>query len=215
MKIALIVLAVAVLAALCGLAGCHLLASRPSQATISLSGKPQGKVAIVYYSQSKVGNTATVASWIQKHTGGDLIPLEQVTPYPEPYPATLKAVEQDLSENKTPELKSLPRLGDYDVVFLGTPIWYGSYATALEAFLKTNPLAGKTVAPFCTHGGGGEGRFTTDLRRACPQARMLETLALRGSNQIERRMKLGVTLRHTEDDVVRWLNRIFAEPKKE
>lgn len=215
MKIALIVLAIAVLAAVCGLAGCHLLTSRSSQATISLSGKPQGKVAIVYYSQSKVGNTATVARWIQKHTGGDLIPLEQVTPYPEPYPATLKAVEQDMRKNTPPELKSLPRLEGYDVVFLGTPIWYGSYATALEGFLKTNPLAGKTVAPFCTHGGGGEGRFSADLRRACPQARILDALALRGSNQVERRMKLGVTLRHTEDDVIRWLNRIFAAPEKE
>ena len=56
-------------------------------------------------------------------------------------------------------------------------------------------------------------RFVADLRKACPQARVLDALVLRGSNQIERRLKLGLTLRHTEDDVVRWLNRIFAEAK--
>ena len=213
MKITLIVLALVMLAVLCGLAGCRALANRSTQATIPLSAKPRGKAAIVYYSQSKVGNTAIAARWIQKHTGGDLIPLELAAPYPEPYPATLKAVERDLNSGKTPALKSLPNLEGYDVIFLGSPVWYGSYATALETFLKANPLAGKTVAPFCTHGGSGEGRFAADLRRACPQARMLDALVLRGSNQIERRLKLGLTLRHTEDDVVRWLNRIFAEAK--
>ena len=213
MKITLIVVAVIVAAGVCGLVGCRLLANRSTQATIPLNVKPRGKAAIVYYSQSKVGNTALAARWIQKHTGGDLIPLEQVTPYPEPYPATLKAVERDLNSGKTPALKSLPNLEGYDVIFLGSPIWYGSYATALDTFLKANPLAGKTVAPFCTHGGGGEGRFVADLRKACPQARVLDALVLRGSNQIERRLKLGLTLRHTEDDVVRWLNRVFAEGK--
>ena len=213
MKITLVVLAVIIIAALCGLAGCRLLANRSTQATIPLSAKPKGKAAIVYYSQSKVGNTATVARWIQRHTGGELIALEPVSPYPEPYPATLKAVERDYNEGKSPALKAMPNLEGYDIIFLGSPVWYGSYATALETCLKANPLAGKTVAPFCTHGGSGEGRFAADLRRACPQARMLDALVLRGSNQIERRLKLGLTLRHTEDDVVRWLNRIFAEAK--
>ena len=215
MKITLIVLAALAVAALCGLAGCRLLANRPTQATVPLHAKPKGKVAIVYHSQSKVGNTAAVARWIQKHTGGDLIALEPVKPYPEPYPATLKAVERDFNEGRLPALRAVPRLEGYDVVFLGSPIWYGSYSPVLDAFLKANPLAGKTVAPFCTHGGSGEGRFAADLRRACPQARMLETLALRGSNQIERRLGLGVSMRHTEDDVVNWLNRIFGGAKPE
>ena len=215
MKITLVIFAVVVVAAVCGIVGCRLLANRPSQATIPLTAKPQGKVAIVYYSQSQVQNTATLARWIQKHAGGDLIALEPVTPYPEPYPATLKAVERDLNEGRLPKLKTIPRLEGYDVVFLGSPIWYGSYAPPLETFLRANALAGKTVAPFCTHGGSGEGRFVADLRKACPQARMLERLSLRGSNQIERRLKRGLSLRHTEDDVVNWLNRLFAGPQND
>ncbi len=215
MKITLVIFAVIVVAAVCGTVGWRLLANRPSQATIPLTAKPQGKVAIVYYSQSQVQNTATLARWIQKHAGGDLIALELVTPYPEPYPATLKAVERDLNEGRLPKLKTIPRLEGYDVVFLGSPIWYGSYAPPLETFLRANALAGKTVAPFCTHGGSGEGRFVADLRKACPQARMLERLSLRGSNQIERRLKRGLSLRHTEDDVVNWLNRLFAGPQND
>ena len=213
MKITLIVLGIAAFLGVCGVLGCRLLANRPPEATIPLTARPQGKVAIVYFSQSKVGNTATVARWIQKHAGGDLIALDPVKPYPEPYSATLKAVERDFNEGRLPALKTVPDLAGYDVIFLGSPIWYGSYAPVLETFLKTNPLAGKTVAPFCTHGGHGEGRFATDLRRACPQARLLDVLVLRGSNQIERRLGRGISLRHTEDDVVKWLNRVFAERK--
>ncbi len=207
MKITLVLLVIAVLCAACAY---HLLSNRPSQATIALTAKLKGKVAIVYYSQSQVQNTATLARWIQKHTGGDLISLEMAKPYPEPYSATLKAAEQDFKSGHLPELKSIPTLDGYDIVFIGTPIWYGTYAPPLGTFLKANTLSGKTVAPFSTHGGGGAGRFEADLRKACPQALMLEGLSLRGSNQIERRLKRGISLRHTEDDVITWLNRIFA-----
>ena len=73
------------------------------------------------------------------------------------------------------------------------------------------PLAGKTVVPFCTHGGGGKGRFEQDVQTACPEAKVLKGFTARGSNQIERRLKVGVTAHHTEDDVVRWLNGLFGK----
>lgn len=212
MKIALVLLAVA---AVCAAGGYRLLSNRPSQATVALTAQLQDKVAIVYYSQSQVQNTATLARWIQKYTSGKLIPLEMVQPYPEPYSATLKAAEQDFKSGGTPKLKSIPALESYDVVFLGTPIWYGTYAPPVGTFLKANELSGKTIVPFSTHGGGGAGRFVADLRRACPRALILEDLSLRGSNQIERRLKRGISLRHTEDDVINWLNRIFPAAKPE
>jgi hypothetical protein len=59
-------------------------------------------------------------------------------------------------------------------------------------------------------GGGGAGRFGADIRKACLGATVLDVLSLRGSNQIERRIGRGVGTRHTEDDMVDWLNRVFA-----
>jgi ribonuclease P protein component len=97
----------------------------------------------------------------------------------------------------------------YDIVFVGSPIWYGTYAAPLMTFFDSNKLSGKTVVPFCTHGGGGAGRFFDDVKKSCPEAKVLEGLVIRGSNQIERRLDIGVTSHHTEDDVVEWLNRIF------
>ena len=211
MKITLVTCIVAIIIAACFAIGCMALSRRSTEATFPLTAKIPGKVAVVYYSQSKVRNTATVAQWIAKHTGGTLIELEMAEPYPEPYSATLKAVGKDFDAGTLPALKNMPNLDGYDVVFLGSPIWYGTYALPVGTFLKNNQLSGKVVAPFCTHGGGGAGRFAADIHQACPNAKVLDKLVIRGSNQIERRMGLGVSVRHTEDDVVEWLNRIFNQ----
>lgn len=209
MKIVIIVCAAVATAAVCTIAGCRMFSKRSTDATIPLTAKLPGKAAVVCYSQSKVRNTATVAQWIAKHAGATLFVLEMAEPYPEPYFSTLKAAYKDFKAGTLPALKDIPDLDGYDVVFLGSPIWYGTYAMPVGTFLKANPLAGKTVAPFCTHGGGGAGRFAADLQKACPGAKLLEPLVIRGSNQIERRMGLGVSAHHTEDDVVEWLNRLF------
>ena len=58
---------IAVVLAVAFVVGCKLLANRSTEATVHLTAKPKGKIAVVYFSQSKVGNTATVAKWIAKH----------------------------------------------------------------------------------------------------------------------------------------------------
>ena len=188
----------------------RLRAGRDTSATLTVTAKAPGKVAIVYYSQSKVRNTALVAEWIRKHVGGDLIAIETEEPYPEPYFRTLATATLERRSGKKRPIRPTPSLAEYDVVFLGTPIWYGTYAFPVELFLKANPLAGKTVVPFSTHGGGGAPHYERDVKAACPAAKVLPGFTARGSNQIERRLGTGVTAHHAEDDVVRWLNGIFA-----
>ena len=210
MKVLLVILGIVVVAAVAVVAGCRMLASRSSEATVALKAKLPGKVAVVYYSQSKVGNTATVAKWIAKHTGGELVPIETMEAYPDAYGETLKAAKKDMENGGTRAIKSVPPLDGYDVVFIGSPIWYGTYAPPVAEFFKTHSFAGKTVVPFCTHGGGGAGRYFVDVRKACPTATVKEGLTIRGSNQVERRLGTGVTVHHTEDDVVNWLNAVFV-----
>ena len=200
-----LLLLVAACAALC----LRVRSRRDTSATVALTAKVQGRVAIVYYSQSKVRNTALIAQWIRKHIGGDMIEIEAVDPYPEPYFRTLAAAELERRSGKMRAIRPVPSLAGYDVVFLGSPIWYGSCAFPVRQFLKSNPLAGKTVVPFSTHGGGGAPLLESDVKAACPEAKVLQGFTARGSNQIERRLRIGVTAHHTEDDVVRWLNGIF------
>ena len=208
MKITIIIISVVLLIAVVTV-GCCLLGDRNTDATIPVTAKLTGKVAVIYFSESKVGNTATVAQWITKHTGGDLIAIEPVEPYPEAYGDTLKAAKKDMENGGVRPIKPLPDLSGYDVVFIGSPIWYGTYAPPVAEFFKTHTFAGKTVVPFCTHGGGGGGRFFLDVGKACPEAAVKKGLVIRGSNQIERRLGSGVKSHHTEDDVIRWLNEIF------
>ena len=210
MKVLLVILGIVFVAAIAVVAGCRILSSRSTEATVVLTAKLPGKIAVVYYSQSKVGNTATVAKWIAKHTGGELVPIETVEAYPDAYGETLKAAKKDMENGRTRAIKSVPSLDGYDVVFIGSPIWYGTYAPPVAEFFKTHSFAGKTVVPFCTHGGGGAGRYFVDVRKACPAATVKEGLTIRGSNQVERRLGTGVTVHHTEDDVVNWLNAVFA-----
>ena len=209
MKIMCIILGIALVVSISVVVGCRILASRSTEATVALTAKVPGKVAVVYYSQSKVGNTATVAKWIAKHTGGELVPIETVEAYPDAYRDTLKAAKKDMQNDGTRAIKAVPSLDGYDVVFVGSPIWYGTYAPPVAEFFKTHAFAGKTVVPFCTHGGGGAGRYFVDVRKACPAATVKEGLTIRGSNQVERRLGTGVTVHHTEDDVVNWLNMVF------
>ena len=210
MKMIGIVVGIAAVVAIVSIVGCKLFASRSTEATVALTAKMPGKVAVVYYSQSKVGNTATVAKWIAKHTGGVLVPIEAIEAYPDAYGDTLKAAQSDMERGGTRAIKAVPPLDGYDVVFIGSPIWYGTYAPPVAEFFKTHAFAGKTVVPFCTHGGGGAGRYFVDVRKACPEATVKEGLTIRGSNQVERRLGTGVTVHHTEDDVVNWLNAVFA-----
>ena len=209
MKVALILIAGLAIVAVCAVVGCKMLANRSTEATAPLTAKPQGKIAIAYYSQSQVQNTALVAKWIQKQVGGDIFPLEMVEPYPDAYGETLKVAGRHHKEGTRPPLKSIPDLTAYDIVFLGSPIWYGTYAPPFATFADVAKLDGKTVVPFCTHGGGGASRFFEDVRKAFPASKVLDGLTIRGSNQIERRLGTGVTSHHTENDVVEWLNRIF------
>ena len=209
MKAALTASVVIAAVAVCAVVGRRMLSNRSTEATIRLAAKPTGKIAIVYFSQSRVRNTALVAKWIQKHVGGDLVPLEMAAPYPEPYGETLKAANAERAAGTHPPLKPIPPLDGYDIVFIGSPIWYGTYAAPLATFFDSNKLSGKTVSPFCTHGGGGAGRFFDDVKKACPEAKVLDGLVIRGSNQIERRLGIGVASHNTKDDVVECLDKIF------
>lgn len=208
MKSMIVILIIIAAVLVCIGTGC-LIFKRKSADPVPLTARPQGKIAIVYYSQSKVRNTALIAKWIQRNVGGDLLELEMAEPYPEPYGETLKAASKDVSADRHPPLKSIPDLSGYDIVFLGSPIWYGTYAPPMATFLDADKLAGKTVAPFCTHGGGGEGRCFADIKKACPEAKILPGLVIRGSNQVERRLGIGVPSHHTENDVITWLNGLF------
>lgn len=177
----------------------------------ALLKKPTGKVLIVFYSQSNTRNTATVAQWIHEQVGGDMLEITPVKPYSDNYFTVLSEVKKQRETGELPEIAASPiNAADYDLIFLGSPIWYGTFAPPVGAWLKGQNLAGKVIAPFCTHGGGGDGTFAADLAAAAPQAKILPMLTIKGHNVVERMIRRGTADKSSPAEVVDYLNQIIS-----
>ena len=138
------------------------------------------KVLIVYYSHS--GNTRTIAEAIQRQSGGTLCEILPVSAYPTAYDAVVEQAKKEIQKGFHPELKSAPAdVAAYDTVFVGSPNWWSTIAPPIATFLSGHDWSGKTVAPFCTHGGGGVGRVERDIAGLCAGARMESGLVVSGS----------------------------------
>ncbi len=139
-----------------------------------------GNVLIIYFSHS--GNTRRLAGYIHERTGGRMVELKRVRPYPEDYDAVVDEAKKEQEADARPEISiTLSDLDQVDTVFIGYPNWWGTLPMPFFTLLERYPLAGKTVIPFCTHEGSRFGRSERDLRRLCPQARLLKGFEVRGS----------------------------------
>ena len=79
-----------------------------------------------------------------------------MTPYDGDYKATIERSKKEREQGILPEIKPIKAdIKKYDVIFLGYPIWYGTFAPPMEAFLSQVDLSGKKLVPFCTFGSGG------------------------------------------------------------
>lgn len=123
------------------------------------------KSLIVYYSHS--GNTRRLAQLIAKETGGDLLELVPQIAYPKDYGTVVAQAKRELQSGFRPALKNaLPNLSAYDRIFVGTPNWWSSPAPPVLTFLEQAGCHGVSIAPFCTHGGGGSGHIRRDMEQA-------------------------------------------------
>ena len=133
-----------------------------------LSSCTKQKVLVLYYSQT--GTTQAVAEELQKQLGADIERIEAVNPYNGDFQATIDRSRVEMESGELPELNPIQaNLADYDVIFIGYPVWFGTYAMPVATLVKENDFAGKTVVPFCTFGSGG-GASWKNLKEALPKA---------------------------------------------
>ena len=84
-----------------------------------------------------------------------------------------------MDEGKLPELTETDfDMSAYDTVYVGSPIWFGTIAAPIAAFLTEADLTGKIVKPFVTHGGGGKGHTDKDVAALCPGSDVKPALAV-------------------------------------
>lgn len=108
-----------------------------------------GKILVVYFSWSTVGNTEKMASYIQEQTNGDLFEIEPLNPYPSDYEECTDVALAERDENARPEIANLPdSIEEYDAIFIGYPIWWHTAPMIIGTFLESYDLSDVNVYPF-------------------------------------------------------------------
>lgn len=141
------------------------------------AGSGEGGVLIVYFTWS--GNTRGVAEEIQRQTGADLFEIRTQTPYPNDYNAVLDQAQREQNEQARPELADhVENMDQYSTILLGYPNWWASIPMPVASFLEEYDFSGKTILPFCSHGGGRFGQSLTAIAKLAPDATLGEGLAI-------------------------------------
>ena len=166
------------------------------------------KALVVYFSRTgeqytvgviDKGNTAIVAEMIAEETGADLF---EVIPEDDHYPMTYSELTDVAKKEQKDKARpayagDVPDLSQYSIIFIGAPVWWGDWPMIMYTFFETNAdgLKSKTLIPFSTHEGSGLSGFDKKLSSACPDATVLDGLAIRGNdcqnNQDSVRKKVG------------------------
>lgn len=108
------------------------------------------------------GNTEYIARIISEVTGGDLFAIKTIQTYPGGHKELVDAAKKEAEAKARPKLVShIENLKDYDVVFVGYPNWWYDMPMPLYTFFEEYDFSGKTVIPFCTHGGS---RFSQSVK---------------------------------------------------
>jgi len=165
---------------------------------ISLSGdkEPEKKMLIVFYSHT--GNARFIAEIIQAHTGADVFELKPVDPYPEDVGATIERVGKEREAGFLPPLAGkIENFARYDVIFLGSPNWFGGLSLPAQSFLRSYDLSGKMIVPFISFGRGGLQNTVEDIKTLAPNATVLPEFSVSRDN-----------VKESQSDIMQWIEQI-------
>ncbi len=148
------------------------------------------KVLIVFFSHAgenygvgniKVGNTKLVADEIQKLTGGDEFEVVAEKSYDMPYDALTKLAKEEAERGEKPAFKGeVENIDQYSTIFIGGPIWWGTYPQVMFTFFDRYDFNSKTIIPFSTHEGSGLGSVVSDLKKLYPKANFKPAFSIYG-----------------------------------
>ncbi len=154
---------------------------------VCASALAQNPSAVVYFSWSPDGNTRFAAETIAKKAGADLFEIKAETPYSTDYGKCCDEAKPECYGKKLRPIKPIEGLdlSKYDVVFVGTPNWWGTMAPPVRTWVtqSKDALKGKTVCLFQTHGGGGMQRVGKEFAEVIGDtAKVLPPKAFAGSS---------------------------------
>lgn len=165
----------------------------------------KGKTLVVFFSHAgenysvgniEVGNTKVVADYISEMTGADQFEIVADKDYDMPYMQLIEVAKQEANNNELPPMVGkLENVDQYDTVFIGGPVWWGTYPQVMFTFFRDYDLNGKTLIPFTTHEGSGLASCVEDVKEAYPNADVKPGFAIyghevrSGRNKVEKWLK--------------------------
>ena len=154
------------------------------------TGATGGKALVVFFSHAgdnyavgniEVGNTKIVADYISDITGADQFELVIHKYDGMAYKPLCDLAKVEQQNGELPEFEGkLENLDQYTTVFIGGPVWWGTYPQVMFTFFKQYDLSGKTIIPFTTHEGSGLGRCVEDVKAAYPKATVTDGFEMYG-----------------------------------
>ena len=176
-------------------------------AVITSAFAAEAKMLVVVFSRAdenynvgyiEVGNTMKLAQLISQKTGAELFEVAPAKKYPADYDTCIDVAKKEQNQKARPAILEDKDISDYDVIFLGYPVWWGDIPMCLYTFIEAHDWSGKRVIPFCTHEGSGAGSTDRTLKSSLKGADVNKVMAMRGS----RAQKGGSEVENTVDQ---WL----------
>lgn len=148
------------------------------------------KALVVFFSHAgdnysvgniEVGNTKMVADYISAFTGADQFEIKTSKYDGMAYEPLCDLAKEEQQNGELPPFEGdLEHLDDYTTVFVGGPVWWGTWPQVMFTFFKQYDLNGKTLIPFTTHEGSGLGDCVADLKKAFPSATITGEFSMYG-----------------------------------
>ena len=169
---------------------------------MSLFGKKESykdkKSLIIYFSRADEnyavgyidkGNTEIVAEYVQELTNADMFKVEPLVPYSKDYNTCIKEAQERVGN--APIKEKIGDISSYEVIYVMTPIYWGTYAPELETALKDVDFTNKIIRIITTHEGSGLANVPSDVKRICKGAKVLDdSIAIQGKQAKNSKSKI-------------------------
>jgi flavodoxin len=168
------------------------------------------KAIVVFFSHAgdnyavgniEVGNTKIVADYISELTGAEQFEIATHKYDGMAYNPLIKLAQEEAEKGELPEYESDVDLSQYDTVFIGGPVWWGTYPQVMFTFFKKHrdDMKGKTVIPFTTHEGSGLANCVDDVKKSFPGANVMKGFSIYGHEVRTERAKVEKWLKGVEN----------------
>ncbi|MBQ8656879.1 MAG: flavodoxin [Prevotella sp.] len=155
----------------------------------SATVKTDGKVLVVFFSHAgdnysvgniEVGNTKIVADYISDFTGADQFEIKTSKYDGMAYRPLCDLAKEEQEKGELPPFEGTVDVTPYETIFIGGPVWWGTYPQVMFTFFKNYDLNGKTIIPFTTHEGSGLGNCVDDVKKVYPKATVTGEFSIYG-----------------------------------